>query len=65
MTDLDPCPFCECNIFRLNSAETGLSKEAYWEFWTLDWVCCTFCFAEGPAKKTTKEAIEAWNRRAG
>ena len=54
MTELKPCPFCECN------------QAMTWHIGHRDlpWMVeCMGCMTEGPWAKTEKEAIELWNRR--
>lgn len=50
--ELLPCPFC-------GNAEPVAYEQTYYA-----WVQCRECDAEGPAKDTGQEAIEAWNTRA-
>lgn len=56
MTDkLEPCPFCgKTSPLVLN----GIGEPDWW-------VQCQTetCFCEGPASKTEKGAVRAWNRR--
>lgn len=53
MEPLKPCPFCENNDVCLKQREQGY----------LRWVFCNQCEAEGPPKRSDKEAIRNWNVR--
>jgi Lar family restriction alleviation protein len=48
---LKPCPFC------------GGSAKLASGPWTMKYVVCEVCDAEGPYLKGKDEAIEAWNSR--
>lgn len=50
--DLKPCPFCGSNKIATGS---GSAYHAY----------CLHCRARGPIRWDRKDAIPAWNRRAG
>jgi Lar family restriction alleviation protein len=52
MCELKPCPFC-------GSEHVVCTKPTTWQVW------CTDCKCIGPWKTERKDAIEAWNRRAG
>ena len=53
MNELKPCPFCGSE--RVNVAEV------VGDFFAI----CGACGAQGKQKATIREAVEAWNRRAG
>jgi len=51
-TALNSCPFCGSRAAKIG------------EFHGLYFVICEVCHADGPAKYTSEEAVEAWNTRA-
>jgi Lar family restriction alleviation protein len=53
---LKPCPFCgeESEVY-VDGVDGGKPN----------WVECRGCGTYGPEKQTTRQAIVAWNRRAG
>ncbi|WP_041544383.1 MULTISPECIES: Lar family restriction alleviation protein [Chelativorans] len=53
--DRKPCPFC-------GSRRTQDSASHY-GFVSIYFVVCRDCHADGPAKDTRSEAIQAWNTR--
>lgn len=52
--ELKPCPFC---------GEEDITIENFFGHWAVTCECCGAYVACG--YQTKKEAIEAWNRRAG
>ena len=52
MEELKPCPFC-------GSEHVVCTKPTTWQVWCMDCKCI------GPWKTERKDAIEAWNNRAG
>ncbi|MBS1014455.1 Lar family restriction alleviation protein [Acetobacter persici] len=54
--ELKSCPFCGSN--HVTSATTAKRS-------SIHRVGCMECFAFGPERKSTSEAITAWNTRAG
>ena len=71
--ELRPCPFCGKRspvlVFDSNEMEgVGPSDEGY-TYYPYHAVVCSFndggCGAAGGYRSTEREAVEAWNRRAG
>ena len=67
MSELKPCPFCG----RVDKMKVWNFKQCMGDVKIENWrVSCnaegdeTGCGGSGGAKRTRKEAIEAWNRRA-
>ena len=54
--NLMPCPFCNGKKLRIRDCEEVIGT---WE------VACETCRASSSNEKTKKEAIKAWNKRAG
>lgn len=53
MTEIKPCPFCEC----------GQMMTWHIGHFAKPWIVeCTKCSASGPHADTEKEAIELWNK---
>ena len=60
MAEIKPCPFCGsiATDYGKNLNEKELQAKRIWN------LCCVQCGAGTDYFETTKEAIEAWNRRA-
>ena len=56
MPDLKPCPFC-------GGKDSGMLTTSYDGYWFA--VFCENCMVKTRKCRQEKDAIEAWNRRAG
>lgn len=56
MVELKPCPFC-------GGKDSGMLTTSYDGYWFA--VFCENCMVQTRKCRQEKEAIEAWNRRAG
>ena len=56
MHDLKPCPFC-------GGKDSGILTTSYDGYWFA--VFCENCMAQTRKCRQEKDAVEAWNRRAG
>lgn len=56
MPDLKPCPFC-------GGKDSGILTTSYDGYWFA--VFCENCMAQTRKCRQEKDAVEAWNRRAG
>ena len=62
-TNLRPCPFCgieqkgDMGLENVRIEGYRKGKRSEW------WVCCYSCGAEGGARDTKRQAVEAWNDR--
>ena len=56
MSELKPCPFCGCK-------DSGILTTPYDGYWFA--VFCENCMAQTRKCRQEKDAVEAWNRRAG
>ena len=59
MTELKPCPFCESKgqLHDMNKIENENETNHFT-------IMCTQCFAMTAIMEFSKEATDAWNRRA-
>ena len=58
MPDLKPCPFC-------GSKDTGVYEIRSENCSTFRYILCRTCGAKSQAFFQERNAVEAWNRRAG